>query len=374
MTKFGNKVMSRFLASTLKWWVPSGRWALGLAVVLLAPAIALATPVYSGLYVFGDSLSDTGNLYFATGNGLLPGPQDPVSPPYDDGRFSNGPLWVEDLAARLGLGPVVPSLKGGTDFAFGGAQTGVTPANPAPGRPIDLTAQVAAFQKAIVAPSPDALYTMWIGSNDVDALIGGLLTGALKQSEIPLDVAAAVGNVVGAVGGLAGGGMQYLLALNVPDLSKTPQAMAAAEAADPTDPDAVLAEIQQLTQSFNGLLEPTLVGLSKKDDFHLSLVNTYAELDEVVADPGRYGFSNVTDPCWTGTDTYAGSGQVCSDPDGYLFWDDLHPTAAGHQLLAEAAYQALAVPEPAVAGMFGFGLLLVGALVALRRRECKLFE
>ena len=371
MTKSPNKMMGKFLALTLKRFVPLGGWALT-AAALLAPAVALATPVYSDLYVFGDSLSDTGNLYLATGS--LPGPREPVSPPYDDGRFSNGPLWIEDLAAKLGLGPVTPSLAGGTDYAFGGAQTGITPANPAPAQPIDLPAQVAAFQQAITRPSPNALYTLWIGSNDVDALIDGVLAGEIMPSEISVDIAEAVGNIASAVGGLSQGGMQYLLTLNVPDLSKTPLAIATAEAVDPADPGAVLAAIQQLTQSFNDVLDPTLMDLSQTDGFHLSLVNAYAALDDLVADPGRYGFSNVTDPCWTGNDTDADSGDACSDPDGYLFWDSLHPTAAGHGVLAQEAYQVLAVPEPAVAGMFGLGLLLVCAFVALRRREHKTFE
>ena len=53
--------------------------------------------------------------------------------PYAGGRFSNGPVWVEGLAAGLGLGPLAPSVLGGTNYAFGGAQTGTTPnARPEP--------------------------------------------------------------------------------------------------------------------------------------------------------------------------------------------------------------------------------------------------
>jgi hypothetical protein len=43
--------------------------------------------------------------------------------------FSNGPVWVQDLSVDLGLGTLSPSLAGGTDFAFGGAETGNTPQN-----------------------------------------------------------------------------------------------------------------------------------------------------------------------------------------------------------------------------------------------------
>ena len=69
----------------------------------------------SQIVAFGDSLIDTGNVFAATG-------QPPA--PYFDGRFSNGPIWVEYLAGRLGIAAPTPSLSGGTDYAWGGAETG----------------------------------------------------------------------------------------------------------------------------------------------------------------------------------------------------------------------------------------------------------
>ena len=77
--------------------------------------------------MFGDSLSDVGNVYLAT-NGIEP------ASPYVDGQFSNGPVWVQDLAARLGLPALTPSLAGGSDYAFGGATTG-SPSTNNPVRP-----------------------------------------------------------------------------------------------------------------------------------------------------------------------------------------------------------------------------------------------
>ena len=50
--------------------------------------------------------------------GILPGSD------YFDGRFSNGPLWIEDLATRLGVPVPDHSLDGGTNYATGGAETG----------------------------------------------------------------------------------------------------------------------------------------------------------------------------------------------------------------------------------------------------------
>ena len=93
-------------------------------------------------------------------------------------------------------------------------------------------------------------------------------------------------------------------------------------------------------------------------------------------DPAKFDFSNVTDPCWTGGFTgYAGGGSVCSQlpavQDTYLFWDDVHPTAAGHLIVADDALHAIgaAVPEPATWAMMTLGLAGLGFVGARRGRE-----
>jgi phospholipase/lecithinase/hemolysin len=78
----------------------------------LSPARA-ATPPYDAIYVFGGSYCDEGNVFAAT-SGAIP------AAPYDNGRFSHGPIWVDHVASVWGL-TITPALKGGTDYAFGGA-------------------------------------------------------------------------------------------------------------------------------------------------------------------------------------------------------------------------------------------------------------
>ncbi len=118
----------------------------------VAPTVAAPGAPYSAMYAFGDSLTDTGNVSLAT-FGLLP-----VSPPYADRSFSNGPVWAQDLAQSLGLPPLQPSLAGGTDFAYGGAETGQTPAHTL--NPTDLPSQYAQFLTQVPSPQAGALYAV----------------------------------------------------------------------------------------------------------------------------------------------------------------------------------------------------------------------
>jgi phospholipase/lecithinase/hemolysin len=76
----------------------------------------------------------------------------------------------------------------------------------------------------------------------------------------------------------------------------------------------------------------------------IDYVNTYAMLDAAVANPSAYGFTNVTQPVWNGNLTDSHSGTLAATgaaQNGYLFFDDLHPTAAGHALLADGVTQSL---------------------------------
>jgi phospholipase/lecithinase/hemolysin len=114
---------------------------------------------FSAVYAFDDSLSDAGNVSLGSLGNL------PVGGIYSGGRFTNGNVWVQDLAQNLGLPAPKPSLAGGTDYAYGGAETGATPVHAA--NPSDLPGQLGQFVASVPNPLPTALYTVWAGSNDV---------------------------------------------------------------------------------------------------------------------------------------------------------------------------------------------------------------
>lgn len=301
----------------------------------VAAAVASAKPVapvqsapgapYSAMYVFGDSLSDTGNVSLATLGTV------PVSPPYADRSFSNGPTWAQDLAQQIGLPPLQPSLAGGTDFAYGGAETGQTPVHTL--NPTDLPSQYSQFLAQVPSPQPGALYAMWIGSNDVlDITSNSSLTPTQQQQ----DVADAVNNEVAVIGGLAAHGAQNFLVLDVPDLGKTPYEM---------DRGATTAQSASSVASlYDSDLAAALQPLEASGALKIDLVDTYSVLDNVIANPSVYGFTNVNTPLWSGNLTSSSSGSLQatgSAQSQYLFFDLLHPSAQAHATLAAGIAQGL---------------------------------
>ena len=326
----------------------------GIAAAALAAGLGgAASPAaaYTALYAFGDSLSDVGNVYAASGGAI------PISP-YYAGRFSNGPNWVDDLSAKLGLGAVTPSAAGGNDFAVGGAQTGTTIVNPKPIPLVDLDQQVQEFKLLDPSPTAGALYTLDIGANDIGNALGA---DASNSAALTTFLEQAVGNTVHAVDDLFADGARNLLYFETPDLSVVPAF------------EKYGSQAGTLAQEFN---TDVLSGIAPLEAQGLTVFDApiFNDIQAIVADPGRYGLANVTSPCFSGN--YDTPGTECSDPNSYLFWDTEHPTAAAHALVADVAYDVLqgqsgtlSAPEPAtwVMMLMGFaGLAVVGG--ASRRR------
>jgi phospholipase/lecithinase/hemolysin len=290
-----------------------------------SPAIPSASG-FSNIFAFGDSLSDAGNDFIISLNRL------PVSPPYVSGHFTNGPVWVQDLASTMGLPAVQASLSGGTDFAFGGAETGDDPLHSS--NPLDLPSQLQQFEIQDPHPAANALYTLSAGSNDVLDAVSEFFT---NQSLALADVQAAVNNVEHFVAGLAGQGAVNFLLLNVPDLGKTPEERSQGAAHRVVG--------STLAKLFDQDLKQTMGVLASEDHLNIHIVNTYRLIDNAVAHPHRFGLNNVKQPVWTGNLVDPNSGKLASTnpavQNKHLFWDNQHPTAHAHAVLADKAHTAL---------------------------------
>ena len=309
----------------------SALFAVSALAALLAAGAAGAIP-YPKIYAFGDSLSDAGNVYIFYKHAA------PVSPPYSAGRFSNGPVWIQDLSTAAGLGALKPSLGGGTDYAVGGATTGQSSVHAV--APSDLPTQLALFKSTVPKPNTAGLFTLWIGSNDLLAIINGKSSASVAATAVKQILT----NEENFLSALVKLGAKHFLVLTVPDLGLTPEVSAQGAATSKA--------ATALTKQFNTALTAKLKSAAATYGLDLKIVDTVGLIDKAVASPASYGFTNVKTPCWTGNFTSASSGKVCASgvtgQDKYLFWDHLHPTTAGHSYIAKAAETALGIGAPAL--------------------------
>jgi outer membrane lipase/esterase len=314
----------------------AGSLALGFSALCSLPALAQ----YSSLTVFGDSLSDTGNIFLSTAGAT------PASP-YFNGRFSNGPIWIDTLATGLGLpSGAAPSLGGGSDYAFGGARTG-TAASP-PGLLLQINGLWAPSHATADATG---LYVVVGGGNDLRDARGASSTDSTRQAAAQ----AAATNVFNAVSALASRGARHVLISNVPDLGNTPEAAALGLVANSTD---VTLRYNALIAAMVPTLEASFSGLDVSF-LDMAGVATAIRNDALNNGGALYGITNVSTPCGT----FSGSiGISCAVS---AFSDALHPSAAAHALIGQAALLAVAVPEPGTWLLMALGLVAV----AVKRRR-----
>lgn len=309
---------------------------------LAAIGTADASP-YSAVYAFGDSLSDAGNLFQLSSSPTNGIPNQPL-PPYSNGRFTNGNTWVQDLSLLLGNGPLTASLAGGNDYAYGGARTGTTAVGLATF--IDLPSQLAQFTVTHVSAPPSALYTLDIGANDIFGALRQIAVNTLTVTQAQDAVAAAAANAAAFATALHSLGALQLVLYDVPDLAQTPAFKAFG----------VLATT--LTTEFNADLQTDLAAV-KDAGLRVDTLGAFARQKAVLASPLAFGFTDVINPCWTGGFQGPSTGATLCDTtaagqDSHLFWDQVHPTEAGHALVAQAALQAIA--EPGALGLLVAGL------------------
>lgn len=263
--------------------------------------------------VFGDSLSDVGNISSATG-GTYPGSY------YWNARFSNGPVYAEAVATGLGLPPIARSTAGGNDFAYGGARTSGT--GGFEGLFIrDLDEQVDQFVGSRTADA-NALFIVWAGAND---FIGGQTNVNVPVSSLAEDI-----------GRLVTKGARKFLVPNLPLLGKTPRFNGNPTAAS---------QYNTRTANYNSALNVMLNGLEAGNPslsiFRLDVAGLF---NDAISNPAAFGLTNVTQAAAPGLQPGASSyntNQIAPNANQYLFWDDLHPTATVHAALAEATLDLL---------------------------------
>jgi outer membrane lipase/esterase len=264
-------------------------------------------------HFFGSSTTDVGRL-------ALLGPYVPA-PPYFDGRVSNGPVWSEYFADRLGTDATI-SDDGGSNYALGGARTGVLNFGFLP----PITTQVSDYlQETGGEADRRALYVFQTGAND--------LTAARAQSDADArqTMLDAVSFTREMVLQLIDAGARRFVLLTVPDLPTAPA-------------PAILGDGTDLTALFKAGLQEIQAELAGAG-VHIALLDLRTLVAEVHADPERFGLE-VADCSYIGRPYLEVlNGDRTPDPcepsvpvEDYMMYDDEHYTTAMHEIVADRLY------------------------------------
>jgi phospholipase/lecithinase/hemolysin len=259
----------------------------------------------SSLVVFGDSLSDNGNLFSLIGY---------PPPPAWQGRASNGPTYAEQLAPLLGL-----TLD---DLAYiGGQASDNSPplfTDPTGARlPINLSDQIKTYLSSLPGGKvpTDATLLINIGSNDYSGYLetNPPVTPAALQAAVS-DV---VGHVAQAIAELTQAGAKKIVLFTLPDFAVTPNAIAAGS------------EAQALAHALDVANNAGLAQIAAASP-NVKLVDVFALSDVLAVDPAIFGFTAPVTTTWLGQ-LAAGSQQYASNE--IAFFDGEHPTYAAHGVI-----------------------------------------
>ncbi|KAJ3110672.1 hypothetical protein HDU96_006383 [Phlyctochytrium bullatum] len=351
---------------------------LAASLACLASGASAQSTIFTNVVAFGDSYSDSGNVYRSTGNSY------PASPPYWQGRFSNGPTWVENLAANLSA-----KLN---NYAYGGAvaNANALPINADPSfkRFPDLAGQIAEYEASNQNLDPaSTLFVVFIGGNDYFA--------NLASTSLP-SVSTIANSVLNNIRSLYTRlNARHVLVQTLPPIQAAPQVI---QLRPQIDRFGVGALVDNLASGHNNILLKGLQETALPAGAAYYWADTYSVVMGIVQskDASSLGFSVIDQACLSGTSNTFNSpsgsngkpagppvvdfGQVfqavvpgvtigefsqsapntplmkrqntvCSNPDSYLFWDHLHPSAKAHEVLARIAAAAvrekLAAASPA---------------------------
>lgn len=297
--------------------------------LLAATAVGLcATSANSAVFFFGDSLTDTGNLYAASGNNPA------LWPSYFAPGLATDPngqgVWATRFAANLG-GAALPSLTGGTNYAWSGARTydAGTGSSYRPG----LGTQVGQYLAATPSSNSSDVFAIVIGGNDVlPGLQSGNAAGAISNG---------ITNIFNAVTALYNDGARRFLIANMPNVPATPDVQDLGAQA--------IAGTGQFAQgwnfAFSGLVQQISVLYSGID---LDVLDLYGLGTMTTAEYAAEGITNTKDRCITAADPAT----ACRS---YLYSDGFHPSSRAHEVIAADA--TAAVPLPGSLALLGLGLL-----------------
>lgn len=278
----------------------------------------------SNIVIFGDSLSDNGNLYKLY--------EYPPSPPYYKGRFSNGPIWAEILAQSYFFDTAKAHLQ---DYALGGAAIAEKGNDEFIALDLEISTYLAAHQGKA---NESTLFVIWIGANNYLS----------NPSEAEDALANVNKGIQSNLERLREAGARHIMLVNLPDLGTAPDPFP--EDLLEEDQPAFREKLSSYCQRHNELLANTVSELKQKySKVQWLYFDVGSKFKEFLAAPEIYGITNTKDACYSSKAnkftknpmlTIASKLTLKAKQDsceGYLFFDGVHPTAAAHKIIAAHA-------------------------------------
>ncbi|MFT5274792.1 MAG: phospholipase/lecithinase/hemolysin [Saprospiraceae bacterium] len=292
-----------------------------LLILALAASFSVrAQPTYSKVVIFGDSLSDTGNISSVIGS---------LPPPFYNNRITNGPVAVDELTAKLGLN-ATPSLH--LSVAANGYNYAVAGGKIVGNGTEDLSAQIGAYlNRTNSFVDSNALFLLMLGGND---LLSIRRTSSTNSGNLQIE--STIIAYIHQIQRLLNAGARYFLVANAPNIGRIPQTLALESSFA-----GISARAQSYSQYFNQRLSSALTTLAFTGDSNVILFDFYATFNSITNNPSAHGFSNASEACFIIASL---SFHPNCNFSRFVFFDDIHPTGKAHQLLGEAMYKRLLEP------------------------------
>jgi len=275
---------------------------------------------YSKIVLFGDSLTDDGSGVYSFSGGMLP------LPPYSEGRYSNGPVWIEYLAQYFNLDYECQV----TNYAYGGACVDADVLNFVPSLMATVNDYLISQRFNISSYDADTtLYIVFGGGNDVhNAILNGMLSNQTVAQTLYEDVPYLIQFITKRI--VDAGGKHVVVFTLAPNPIRETYALNE------------IAELMNITLTLDNYITSRIDNLRNSSGVNIQLYDSYDFWLDTFENPEKYGFKNSTGYCFQnwldfmdGTTTTGEEPNVCEDPNDYIYWDGTgHPTTKFHEAWA----------------------------------------